>query len=137
MAVITEGIRANDESGLCFGDYSVKAKLKVDGFEFGGDLYKVKTHDEVTRLEKNGTLLLETVPGAAIHNFTINEKTVAFAAEGQEDTQITLELEPETEYTIFLSGVNTGKMKTNVSGKVIFSAELTSAPSEIKIKKVI
>jgi hypothetical protein len=137
MAVITEGIKANDGNGLCFGDYSVQSKLKVDGFEFGGDIYKVKTHNEVTRLEKNGKLLLETVPGAAIHNFSINEKTVSFAAEGQEDTQITLELEPETEYTVFISGVNTGKMKTNVSGKVIFSAELNGAPSEIKIKKVI
>lgn len=137
MAVISEGIKASEDKGLCFGDYSVKAKLKVEGFEFGGDIYKVKTHNEVTRLEKNGKLLLESVPGSAIHDFNINEKLVSFLAEGQGDTQITLELEPETEYTVFISGVNAGTMKTNVSGKITFSVELENTRHEVKIKKVI
>ena len=137
MAVITEGIKTYDDASLCFGDYTVKEKLKVDGFEFGGNIYKVKTHDEITRLEKNGKLLLESVPGSAIHNFIIDEKNVSFCAEGNEDTQITLELEPSTEYTVFISGVNTGKMKTNLSGKINFSVELNHTDQEIVIKKVV
>ncbi len=136
MAVISEGIAVCD-SGLCFGDYSVKEKLKVDGFEFNGDIYRVKTHNLITRLEKNGRLLLEAVPGAAIHNFFIDEKRVSFLAEGYNDTQITLELEPETEYTVFIDGFNTGKMKTNLSGKTSFGVELNDKKQEVEIKKVV
>ena len=137
MAVIREGITSMDGSTISFGDYSVEAKLKIDGFEFGGDIYKVKTHREITRLEKNGKLLLEAVPGAAIHEFHIDERLVSFTGEGFENTQMTLELAPETEYTVFIDGVNTGRMKTNLSGKISFSVDLNQKDMDIKIQKVI
>lgn len=135
MAVIAEIIRLESDNTLSFGNYSVKEKQKVSDFEVAGDIYKVRTHNEVTRLSKNGKLLLETVPGASVHNLKVSEKLTSFLIEGFEDTQITLELEPETSYTIYVDDVNIGKEKSNLSGKISFSAELNSNIQKVKIEK--
>ncbi len=63
MAVIEELIREEKDGSISFGDYSQQEKQKVEGFEANGDIYKVKTYKDLTRLEKNGSLLLEAVPG--------------------------------------------------------------------------
>lgn len=136
MAVVTEGIKICDKLGLCFGDYTVKRKLKVDDFEYMGDIYRVKTHDELTRLEKNGKLLFESVPGATVHDFKSDSRKISFYAEGNSDTQMTLELEPNTEYKIFIDEFDTGKMKTNMSGKITFSAELNAKDQDIRVEKI-
>ncbi len=136
MAVIDETIRLEEDNSLSFGNYSVKEKQKVNNFEALGDIYKVKTHNEVTRLEKNGKLLLETVPGASVHNLKISEKTSSFSIEGFEDTQITMELESEANYKIYVDEVNIGKMKTNLSGKISFSIDLNETLQNIKIEKI-
>lgn len=135
MSVIAEVIRLEQTGGISFGNYLVKEKQKVGNFDVNGDIYKVKTHNEVTRIEKNSKLLLEAVPGCTIHDFHLNDKLAIFSAEGCEDTQITLELEPEQEYRIVIDGVNVGGSKSNRSGKVSFSVELNSNPQEIKLEK--
>ena len=72
-------------------------KSKVSDFEHNGDLYKVKTHKEVTKLEKNGMFVYESVPGTTVTNFKADDE-ISFEVEGFEDAQVTLELEAETEY---------------------------------------
>jgi len=136
MGIIAETIRREESGGISFGNYLAKEKQKVSDFDVNGDIYKVKTHNEITRLEKNGKLLLEAVPGCAVHDFHLNASLAVFQAEGYEDTQITLELEPENEYRIVIDGVNVGGSRSNRSGKLSFSAELTSSPKEIKIEKL-
>lgn len=136
MAVVNEGIRAEENNTLSFGNFLVKSKLKVTGFEFGGDIYKIKTHDEVTRLEKNGKLLIESVPGASFFNFQVNERMVSFEADGFENTQLTLELEPEMEYGVLIDGAAIGTMKSSVSGKINFSLELGQSVKDVKIEKL-
>ena len=69
MAVIEELIRLEDNGSISFGNYLMDEKKKVLDFEVAGNLYKVKTYKDITKLEKNGKMLLETVPGATIHNF--------------------------------------------------------------------
>ena len=69
MAVIEELIRQEDNGSISFGNYLMDEKKKVLDFEVQGDLYKVKTYREITKLEKNGKMLLETVPGATILHF--------------------------------------------------------------------
>ena len=64
MAVIEELIRKEDDGSISFGNYLMDEKKKVLDFEVQGDLYKVKTFKEITKLEKNGKMLLEAVPGA-------------------------------------------------------------------------
>ncbi len=135
MSVVNEVIRLEEDNSLSFGDYSVKEKKKVEGFEALGDLYKVKTHESVTRLEKNGNLLLETVPGAAVFSFKATENRVLFAAEGFGDTQFTMELESDKEYKIYIDDVNIGNMKSNVGGKITFSIGLGQVAQRVKIEK--
>ena len=132
---MAELIYVQADETLGFGDYTLDAKAKVDGFEFQGDLYKVKTYFEITKLKKNGVLVYESVPGTKVSHFKADEKEVIFVVEGKEDTQITLELEPEKEYKIFIDDVQTGTMKTNLGGKLVLSAELAEN-KETKVRVV-
>ena len=43
MAVVKELLRKENNGAISFGDYSLASKTKLEGFEFQGDLYKVKT----------------------------------------------------------------------------------------------
>ena len=52
MTVVKELIRSELDGTLSFGDYTLDTKTKKDGFEFQGDIYKVKTFKEITKLEK-------------------------------------------------------------------------------------
>ena len=52
MSVIEGLIRKEEDNTLSFGDYTLEQKSKVSGFEFQGDIYKVKTFKEITKLEK-------------------------------------------------------------------------------------
>ena len=89
MAVVSELLRAEENGSLSFGDYSLSQKSKLDDFKHKGDILKVKTFNEITRLEKNGMVLYESVPGTAVTEFIEDENGVSFMVEGPEDAQIT------------------------------------------------
>ena len=124
MATVKELLRAEEDGTLSFGDYTLASKTKLDNYEFEGDLYKVKTFSEITKLEKNGMFVYESVPGSAVENFKETEKGVSFQVSAPEDVQFTLELEPESEYEVLIDGESSGKMTTNLSGKLSVSIEL-------------
>lgn len=124
MSVISELIRSESDGTISFGDYSLNAKAKLDNFEHAGDLYKVKTYQEITKLERNGMFVYESVPGTAVTGFKATTEAVNFQVEGSEDTQITLELEAGTEYDIVINGTDAGVMKTNLGGKLSISVEM-------------
>ena len=124
MAVIKELIRSEADGTISFGDYTLNAKAKLDNFEHQGDVYKVKTYNEITKLERNGMFVYESVPGTAVLGLKATEAGVQFKVEGTEDAQVTLELEEETEYEITIDGTSAGKMKTNLGGKLNLSVEL-------------
>lgn len=134
MAAVSELIRKESDGTISFGDYTLRAKSKLDNFEHCGDLYKVKTFKEITKLEKNGLFVYESVPGTAVSNFAQDENSTSFSVEGAEDAQITLELE-EAEYEISKNGESAGVMKTNLGGKLSISVELGDAPVSIRIEK--
>lgn len=136
MAAVKELLRAENDGTLSFGDYTLGSKTKLDGFEFQGDIYKVKTFSEITKLEKNEMFVYESVPGTAVTNFNASEQVVTFSVSAMQDVQFTLELEADTEYVVYLDDVNIGDMKTNLSGKLSVSAELEPERSmEVKIIK--
>ena len=124
MATVKELLRAEEDGTLSFGDYTLASKTKLDNYEFEGDLYKVKTFSEITKLENNGMFVYESVPGSAVENFKETEKGVSFQVSAPEDVQFTLELEPESEYEVLIDGESAGKMTTNLSGKLSVSIEL-------------
>ncbi len=132
MAVISELIRLESDGTVSFGDYSLDSKSKLDNVKYQGDIYKVKTFKEITKLERNGMFVYESVPGTAVGHFKATEQGVTFDVTGEEDAQITLELEQETEYDITVGGVDAGSMKTNLGGKLSLSVEL-DADSDVSI----
>ena len=126
MAVVSELIRSEADGTISFGDYTLPQKSKLDNVKHAGDLYKVKTFREITKLERNGMFVYESVPGTTVLHLKASENEMEFQVEGAEDAQITLELEPETEYDIKVNGVDAGQMKTNLGGKLSLSVELDS-----------
>ncbi len=134
MAAVKELLKTEADGTLSFGDYTLTGKTKLDGFEFQGDIYKVKTFAEITKLEKNGMFVYESVPGTAVENFRADEDTVSFKVSGMKDAQFTLELGADSEYEVFMDGINVGVIKTNLSGKLSVSAELEPDRSvEVKV----
>ncbi|MBQ8912587.1 MAG: endosialidase [Lachnospiraceae bacterium] len=137
MAVIDELIREEETGALSFGNYALAAKTKKDGFNYNGDIYKIKTFREITKLEKNGTFVYESVPGTVVHNFRATDKEVILDVEGTEDSQVTLELEAEKDYKIHIDNIYVGKMKTNLGGKLNLSVELEPGKQvNVKIEKM-
>ncbi len=124
MAVISELIRSEADGTISFGDYTLADKKKLEDYKHDGDLYKVKTFSDITKLERNGMFVYESVPGTAVEKFNCTSDTVSFTVEGKEDAMITLELEPETSYDITVNGASAGQMKTNLGGKLNLSVEL-------------
>ncbi len=135
MATVKELLRAESDGTLSFGDYTLPSKTKLDNFEFEGDIYKVKTFAEITKLEKNGMFVYESVPGSTVENFKETDSEVEFEVSAPEDVQFTLELEPDSEYEVFIDGTSAGTMATNLSGKLSVSIELN--PDESATVKVI
>jgi hypothetical protein len=137
MAVIEELIREEETGSLSFGNYELPTKTKKDGFNYNGDLYKIKTFNEITKLERNGAFVYESVPGTTVHNFRATSREVDLVVEGTKDSQVTLELEAEKEYKIHLDKIYVGKMKTNLGGKLNINVELGEGKTvEIHIEKV-
>ena len=137
MAVVEELIRTENNDTLSFGNYKLDSKSKLDNFAFGGDLYKVKTFKEITKLERNGMFVYESVPGTTVNQLMVTDSKVAFQVEGPEDAQITLELEEQTEYKVLVDNVDVGQMKTNLGGKLSLSVELNEdTPVSVTIEKI-
>ena len=129
MAQISELIREESDGTISFGDYTLAAKSKKEDFLHEGDVYKVKTFKEITKLERNGMFVYESVPGTAVEHLNVSENEVSFSVSGWEDAQVTLELEPETEYDIVVGGSDAGSMKTNLGGKLSLSVEINEGAS--------
>ena len=137
MPVINELIRAEENGTISFGNYMLDVKSKAEDFEHDGDLYKVKTFKEITKLERNGMFVYESVPGTTVLNLDAEENGMSFVVEGPKDAQITVELEEDTSYKVIIDGVEAGEMKTNLGGKLSFSVELEQAEQvSVKIEKL-
>lgn len=133
MSVVKELLRSEENGTISFGNYELRDKKKVEDFAHMGDLYKVKTFEEITKLEKNGMFLYESVPGTTVHEFAETAEGVTFLAEGAHSTQVTVGLKEDTEYEVFLQGNSIGAVKTNLSGKLSVSIDLKTEDVNVKI----
>lgn len=127
MSVVKELIRTEGNGMISFGNYELAQKSKVSDFEHGGDMYKVKTYNKITKLERNGMFVYESVPGTTVLNLDVEENKMSFTVEGPKDAQITVELEEDAQYKVVIDGEEAGQMKTNLGGKLSFSVELEQA----------
>ncbi|MFA9465510.1 MAG: endosialidase [Velocimicrobium sp.] len=124
MSIIQGLIRREENNTLSFGDYTLDKKTKIEDFEFEGNIYKIKTFQEVTKLKKNELLVYESEPGTVVHEFYKTSDLIKFRLEGLEDSQVTLELEPEQTYEVVIDGNSIGDVKTNLGGKLMMSISL-------------
>lgn len=131
-----ELIRTGAE-GIGFGDYTLNEKSKLSDVPFLGDLYKVKTFSEITKLEKNGMFVYESVPGTKVEHFKETEHGISFEVEGSANTQITLGLEEGKEYRVTADDFMLGTMATNLGGKLVLSLDLTGGkPQKVVIARI-
>lgn len=135
MSGIKELIRTEADGTLSFGDYALAEKSKRSDYEHEGDLYKVKTFADITKLEKNGMFVYESVPGTAVHHFHSTENGVSFEVEGDKDAQIILGLAEDAEYKIYIHDTNVGTMNTKMGGKLVLSVEV-GAVEQVPVKVV-
>ncbi|MBE7720610.1 MAG: endosialidase [Lacrimispora celerecrescens] len=136
MPVIEELIRTEQDGTISFGNYKLKTKSKLQDFEHDGDLYKVKTFYEITKLERNGMFVYESVPGTAAMSFSVSDDGVEFLVEGDKDAQLTIQLAEDTEYEVYVADASVGGMRTNMSGKLSISVELNEeTPVAVRIKR--
>ena len=135
MAVVEELPRSESDGTISFGNHKLTQKAKLEDFRHEGDLLKVKTYNEITKLEKNGLFLYESVPGTSVLNFVEREDGVAFIVEGDEDAQITVGLADDKAYEVFVDGESRGAIKTGLGGKLSLSVEL-EAVGEVPVKIV-
>lgn len=136
MPVIESLIRSEADGTISFGNYKLASKEKLQDFEHAGDLYKIKTFYEITKLERNGMFVYESVPGTAVEHFSVANDGVEFTVEGDKDAQISIQLEDDTEYEVFVDDYAVGGMKTNKSGKLVVSVELNEGfACQVKVVK--
>ena len=135
MSVVNELLRAEEDGSLSFGNYELNEKTKLADFEHKGDLYKVKTFKEITKLERNGMFVYESVPGTAVNNFKETDSEVSFTVEGIDDSQITVEAEEGAEYKVYVDDINVGTVTSNLGGKRVLSVEINKGNST-KVKLV-
>lgn len=133
MSVIDELIRTESDNTISFGNHMLTEKAKKEDYEHAGDLYKVKTYNTMTKLEKNGAFLYESVPGTSVSSLKETDDGMSFLVEGAEDAQVTVGLADETEYEVLIDGVSAGVMRTNLGGKLSVSVELAEA-GEVKVE---
>ena len=135
MAVVKELIREESDGSISFGNYTLAQKAKLEDFEHAGDLYKVKTFSTMTKLEKNGLFLYESVPGTSVSHFQETADGVSVEVEGADDAQLIIGLCDDTQYEVFVAGKSAGKMNTGLGGKLNVSVELAGM-GEVNVKVV-
>lgn len=137
MAVVEELLRSEADGSISFGNHTLAAKAKLEDFPHNGDLYKVKTFQTMTKLEKNGMFLYESVPGTSVTHLVERADGMSFTVEGSEDAQITLGLKEDTEYEVFVDGASVGRVNTGMSGKLNISVEIAEADEvEVNVAEV-
>lgn len=136
MSVVNELIRRDEKGTLSFGNFLLETKTKKSDFEYEGSIYKIKTFKEITKLEKDGALVYESVPGSVVTGFRSNSDVVEFEVEAPGDISFTIEMEPSSEYKLEIDGVSSGRIPTNVGGKLNASLSLNEGvKSSVRIIK--
>ncbi|MCR5474324.1 MAG: endosialidase [Lachnospiraceae bacterium] len=133
MSAVSELIRREDNGLISFGDHTLGAKAKLEDFDVDGNLYKVKTFKELTKLERDGMFVYESEPGTSVNDFEVTPEGVAFKVCGDEDAMITIGLKEDTEYGVTVAGKDMGRIRTNLGGKLSISVEL-EGKGEISVK---
>ncbi|MGN1313449.1 MAG: endosialidase [Lachnospiraceae bacterium] len=116
-------ILIEQDQSLSFGNHKLEEKAKAEDFAYQGDLLKVKTYKTMTKLEKNGMFLYESVPGTSVKHFQETEEGISFQVEADTDAQLTIGLTEQTSYEVRVQGEAVGIMETGLGGKLNINVE--------------
>ncbi len=130
-----EIIKINEDQTLTFGNFEVVEKQKVSDFDYKGEKLKVKTHKDITVLKSNDTLVIETVPGTVVDNFNMEEGNISFGILGYKQTIVTIEVEPEVEYNLYIDGVKSDILTSKPSGKVSISLDVENVKKTVMFER--
>lgn len=133
MAAVKELIRTEADGTISFGDFELPVKTKKSDFAHEGDIYKVKTCAEITRLEKNEMFVFESDPGTAVSHLRETESGLTFHIEGPTDAQVTVQGESEADYDIRIDGELRDTQRSNLGGKISFSLELGESAHDVEL----
>lgn len=136
MAIVNELIKVEENGTISFGNYELPKKTKLMSFDVGGNLYDIRTFKEITKLNKDEALMYESIPGTAVHNFMVKDKLISFKVAGIAESQITMELSPDTDYNLFIDELKVGKIKANLAGKIVFSVDCRNTPKKVEIRRI-
>ena len=100
-----------------FGNYNIKEKLK-ESIEFLGDIYYIKTHNALTRLEKNDVLVYESVPGTAVKNFIDSSDYIEFEVSAEGEASIILAVEDGIKFNLYIDNNEYKNYVTLTGGKL-------------------
>ncbi len=100
-----------------FGNYNIKEKLK-ESIEFLGDIYYIKTHNALTRLEKNDVLVYESVPGTAVKNFIDSSDYIEFEVSAEGEASIILAVEDGIKFNLYIDNNEYKNDVTLTGGKL-------------------
>ena len=139
MPVVEEILKVENDGRISFGNYLLEEKTKLTDYEYNGFVYKVKTFKELTKLERDGELVYESVPGTSVFNFTHSIAGVEFDLDCESSAQITIELEEDSIYRLYINGESHGTMDTGISGKLTFNIVNAHKGTlvDIKLEKVL
>lgn len=62
MAVVEEILRSEADGSISFGNHKLAKKAKVEDYEHAGDLLKVKTYNEMTKLRRTVCFYMNLFP---------------------------------------------------------------------------
>lgn len=132
---MAKDIISAEGGSLSFGDRTLAEKTKKDGFEYDGDIYKVKTYSAITKLEKNEMFIYESVPGTDVADFAADAEGVTFTVSGSQETQITLGLGDDAEYDIIIDGETLDSVETSMGGKLAMVVDLSDGPVKVGVRR--
>lgn len=108
-----------NKNKLDFGDYNLDEKVK-DTIELNGIKYRVKTHEEITRLERDELMIYESVPGTNVYNFSYNSEEIYFDVEGKGNTSLIIAVNQDKTYNIFVNNEEYLSINILAGGKIQF-----------------
>lgn len=116
-------LKINDDKTFDFGNYENKDKLKEAIIHNELD-YKVKTHSDITRLERDELMIYESVPGTNVRNFSYTSSKIKFNVSGYSHTSIIIGVNQDSVFNLTVDNVDEGEAIFVAKGKLNINLNL-------------
>lgn len=112
-------ISININENLDFGCHELDHKSK-EIIEYRGLNVKVKTHSEITRLERDELMIYESVPGTTVTDFSYRPEKISFNVTGMGNTSIIIAVNQNNKYRLMIDDEQYFATNVLSGGKIQF-----------------